>query len=433
MDTQIKKIHQSALGIALMVVLSGLVLMSTIVVEFAYQAQIDYYSAVNKRNQLQAYQLALSGTQFAKLIIKYDKEVQQIVKKTKKDVYVPPLYDLIPVDTSILRSMAVVEDIVGEDTAGGGEPINESEQASSEENYQAINMEEAKSFLDFRGDFSVQIEEEEAKLNLNAFFTLSPKEPRYDRLKKTLYFLLLSKEFADMFEDPYRGARELAQNIADYIDRDEVYNEEEGQERGREASQLNQLQEMKNAKLLSLEELALVPGMTDIIMQKLKPYVTIYGKDERVLVCRAKEALVRAMVLAYTQNNPRMDPLNDTNQELLQKATEAVTDNCPDVNLAAQELDLVLNVKEGSSSSASPFASSRSISESDENTDENRRRNNSRNTQTNTFLDLVSEDRNVYQITSSGRVDETEVNILMVWDTASGSPLSWRQLLWKIN
>ncbi len=426
---KLNQLYKNSLGIALMIVLSGLILVSAIVTEFAYQAQVDYYSAANYRNRLQAYQLALSGTEFGQLILKYDKDVQQIIKKSGKDVYVPPLYDLIPVDTSILRTMAVAEDIIGADQATNDEVENSEEEST----YKAINLEGVESFLDFKGDFSVEIEEEESKLNLNAFYSLSPKDARYDRLKKTLYFLLLDKEFSEIFEDPYRGSRELTQNIVDYIDRDQVYNEEEGQERGREGTNADQNYEMKNAKLISLEELILVPGMNDQVLQKLKPYLTVYGKDDRIFACRARPALVRAMVLSYTQNNPRMEPLNETNQDLLEKATDAVIDNCPDVKLAAQELDVVLNVDATDSSRGSPFAAlPDSKQQNNGNSNNTRRRGGSnRQSQTNTFLDLVAIERNVYNIKSTGRVDETEVTVNVVWDTSAGNPQQWNKLMWK--
>jgi hypothetical protein len=320
-----------------------------------------------------------------------------------------------------------------EEPAEGEEGGEEAAQEPSalEQGMNLIDAKAAQDFLSFNGDFSAEVKEEEAKLNLNAFFTLSPVDKNYDRLKSILYHLLATPEFQGLFEDRYRGAQELAQNIADYIDKDEVHNEPGGEERGREIVRGQGNTTMKNGKALSLEELTLVPGMTEAVFQKLKEYVTIYGPDDKVWVCRAKDPLVRALVLAYSENNPKMEPIKDDNEEMLKKATDAVLNNCPDLKTIAKELDLALGVVEGGEGTETqPTPRTTTTSKEGQTTQETRP---TQKSTSQSFTDLVKEKGVVFGIDAAGLVGESEVKVITVVDTSQGDPKQWKQLFWRVE
>ncbi len=428
-------------GIALLLVLASLALLSGLVVEFAYNANITYNLAFNDKERAQAYYLAQSGIAFSRLIISYDKEAKKLAdqasKKLGKNVQIQPLYEMIPVNSAMLRGLADLD-------AGGAETQPEGAEAAAGEeggvaakevpedaksSLSVIDAKGAESFLAFEGDFSAEIKEEDSKLNLNAFFTLTPTQKEYDRLKGTLYHLLVAPEFQGMFEDRFRGAKELAQNIADFIDRDEGVNEA-GEERGREGVSAGKNVKMKNGKLLTLEELNLVPGMTEPVFKKLKEYVTIYGKDEKVFLCRASEPLVAAVILSYTDNNPKMEPLKDENQELITKAKEAVLNSCPDAKAMADELDKVLGVEQaetqptsgppptvkvgdtggpGTGDPAKPATPAFSLS------------------------NMIKNQADIFQIVGIGTLNDTEVRLKTVIDASSASSKSWKELYWRVE
>lgn len=435
-------------GVALLMVLAGLALLSGLVVEFAYNSNVTFNLALNERDRLQAYYLAESGLQFSKLVIRYDKEAKSVAAKASdklgKPIQIQPLYEMIPLSTQMLRSLSGMglEGMMGGE-GGGVEPpttIGEEPEAGTpsevEAGLQEINLKGAESFLAFEGDFSAEITEEDAKINLNSFYSLSPRKKSYDRLKNVLYHLLADQEFVDLFEDRYRDAKALAQNIADYIDKDESYNEPGGLERGREGASgglsAAGTEQMKNGKLLSLEELILVPGMTDPIFQKLKEYVTVYGTDEKVNLCRAKEPLVRAMVIAYTENNPKMEPIGHDNEELLVKATEAVLNNCPDVGNMSRELDLVLGVapedlekKPTTTTTSSGSAQGRTSSGSEQQEQQDN--------SAGQFGELIKDKADIFTIVSTGNLGESEVKVKLVLDTSNSNPRQWKELYWRVE
>jgi type II secretory pathway component PulK len=425
-------------GIALLLVLSSLALLSGMVVEFAYNTHVTYNLAFNQKERAQAYYLAQSGIAFSRLILAYDKEARKLAdqasEKLGKKVQVPPLYEMIPINTAMLRGLAGL---------GGEEALPEGEEGAEAEKtvppgtgaptaLQALNFGAAEAFLAFEGDFSSEIQEEDSKINVNAFFTLAPTAKEYDRLKAILYHLLVSEEFNGLFEDRFRGAKELAQNIADYVDRDEAITEA-GEERGREGVSGGRQVSLKNGKLLTLEELIMVPGMNDAIFQKLKPYLTVNGKDEKIYLCRAAEPVAAAVILAYTDNNPKMEPLNDENIELLDKAKEAVLNSCPDSQAMANELDKVLGVEttpETDSSGSTPETAPTTVL-----TGETAKGKSPVGTGTASFTltSMIKNQADIYKIVGIGIVGETEVRVKMIVDTAGGGSKNWKELYWRVE
>lgn len=432
MVSKVKKHHSSQpvrrslrqKGVALLMVLATLSVLSAVVVEFAYHSNVTYNLAINDLDRTQAYYLAQSGLNFSKLVLKFDKEVQKVAKDASKnagqEVVVPPLYEMIPIDTALFRAASEFGALGGTSEAG-----EEGEEESSSQ-LGLIDLSGAEEFLDFQGDFAAQIREEDAKLNLNAFYNMPVTGGKYDRFKATLYHLLATPEFAGMFDDRYRGAKELAQNIVDFIDKDEVYNELEGQERGREANTTG-AESLKNAKLLSVEELALVPGMSEPVFQKLKNYVTAYGSDEKVWVCRAEEPLVRALILAYTDNNPKMEPIKDDNEELLSKATELVLANCPSVDNMGTELDKLFGANtEGSTNTGSTGSNTTGGNNTTGNSGQ-------QNTASQSFSDLVKDTGSIYTVVGIGTVGESEVKLKSVLDISNSNPRQWKEIYWRVE
>lgn len=418
-------------------VLASLTLLSGMVVEFAYNSHVTYNIAYNQKERTQAYYLAQSAIAFSRLILAYDKEARKLAdqasEKLGKKVQIPPLYEMIPVNTAMLRGLAGLEEAVPPAAEGGTEGGGAAP-TGAPVLLQTLSLSGAESFLSFEGDFSSEIQEEDSKLNVNAFFTLAPTSKEYDRLKAVLYHLLVGEEFTGLFEDRFRGAKELAQNIADYIDRDEAITEG-GEERGREGVSGGQQVAMKNGKLLTLEELIMIPGMNDAIFQKLKPSLTVYGKDEKIYLCRASEPVAAAVILAYTDNNPKMEPLKDENVELLNKAKEAVLNSCPDSQAMANELDKVLGVETSetdtsSSDDASPESGPTAVL-----TGEKSKGKSPTGTGTASFTltSMIKNEANIYKIVGIGIVGETEVRLKMIVDTSGGGSKNWKELYWRVE
>ncbi len=435
----LKPNRRTARGIALLMVLASLAILSSLVVEFAYNSNVTYNLALNQKDRVQAYYLAESALNFSKLILKFDKEARKLAgeasSKLGRTIQIQPLYEMIPLNSELLRGIAQMEGGAasegGEGEEGGEAAPEGSPGAGGAEALGAFNLKGAESFLAFEGNFSSEIGEEDAKLNVNAFFNLSPAQKSYERLKSTLYHLLLTDEFKGLFEDKFRGAKDLAQNIADYIDKDDAQNEPGGQERGREGVGGGLQVQMKNAKLLSMEELMMVPGMTEDIFQKLKPYLTVYGADEKIFVCRAKDPLVRSLILAYTENNTRMEPVRDDNAELLTKATDAVLNSCPDTQAMANNLDQALGVVQPENT-PNPASSARAGGPTSTLTGATSGGGAGLG-QSDKFSDMVKNENKIFSIIGIGTVGETEVKLKTILDTTNPNPNRWTMMYWRVE
>lgn len=439
-------------GIALLLVLASLALLSGMVVEFSYNAHVTYNLAFNQKERTQAYFLANSGLAFARLIVAYDKEAKKLVdqasKKLGKTVVVPPLYETIPVNTAMIRGLSGLDGSTGGeegaegdgetppegegDAAGEGNDLSKEAPEGAQQAMNILDMKGAQTFLAFEGDFSAEVEEEDTKINLNAFFAMAPTSKEYDRLRNVLYHLMVSDEFKGLFEDRFRGPKELAQSIADYIDRDEAVTEN-GEERGREGLTGGKQVTMKNGKLLTVEELIMVPGMNDAIFKKLRPYVTVYGKDDKILLCRAPETLVAAVILAYTENNPKMEPLKDDNADLIQKAREAVLNSCPDGQAMANDLDKVLGVETPETDSSGTETAPTSVLQGDKSKSPATGAGGILGATANSFESMLKTTADVFRITGIGTVGDTEVRIKTVVDTSGGNAKTWKDLYWRVE
>lgn len=426
-------------GVALLMVLASLAVLTGVVVEFAYNSNVTYNLAMNDLDRVQAYYLAQSGIQFSKLILKFDKEAQKVAKDASKKmgrpIQIQPLYEMIPINTALFRSMAGLSgDLSPEEGAEEPAEAEESEESgldqpsALEQGMNIIDNKGMEEFLNFRGDFSAEVQMEDTKINLNQFHNLSPKQKTYDRLKSTLYHVLASEAFAGMFADRYRDAQELAQNIVDFIDKDEVHNEPGGEERGREVVRGDAQTFMKNAKLITLEELMLVPGMTDDIFQKLKNYVTVYGTDEKIYICRAEDPVARALLIAYSENNPRMEPIKDDNEELLTKLTDAVFGMCPATANMEQAINEVMGINPESEENE-PTSTTSTATKEGSTTQQNQ----AKNSASQGFPDLVKEEGSVYTITGIGTVGESEVRLKTVVNTSGNNSREWKEFYWRVE
>src|SRR3990167_3805119 len=97
-------------GIAILIVISSLMLLTTLVVEFAYNTNVTYHLALNEKDRTQSYYLAQSAVQFSRVVLKYDKEAKQMISKASerlgKPIHVQPLYKMVPINSALLRMLA---------------------------------------------------------------------------------------------------------------------------------------------------------------------------------------------------------------------------------------------------------------------------------------------------------------------------------------
>ncbi|MBI2340437.1 MAG: general secretion pathway protein GspK [Deltaproteobacteria bacterium] len=436
-------------GIALLIVLSTLMVLTASVVEFAYNSRINYRLAIHAKERLEAYYLAKSALNFSRLLLKYNKDAEKLLESAGSagsSFGSEPLYRLMPLSSELLRGVLSgessglpggsegEEEGAEEEGQTGDEGEEEEEKATGEEDIESgvsmVSKEEAEKFLSFEGDFESEITEEQSKYDLNKIASLVSTAPAYDQRKQLLYSLLLSPSFANAFEDQEQDAATLVHAIADWVDSNGLVNEFENIQRGDEEGLYSDAgYKVKNGKLLNLSELRLVAGMTDDIYQLLAPFVTVYSADDKLNVCIGEqEDLIKALVHHYTNHAGCAQPVGYEDEEKMTELATAVSSACPDPDSMASALNSTLGLVDLEESSADSSDTSDSSSSSSTSTAGSKIAGCAFQ-----FKDLLTKDNKIFRIRATGTVGETSVSISTVLNTGSSNPTQWKYLYFRVE
>ena len=434
-------------GIALMIVLSAITLLTSIATEFAYNCNVNYNLALNEKERVQAMLLAESALSLMKLELKLEKEIRAKVASTPAANALGaglsgPLCQQMPLSTGLIRSMFLGEvpegpgGEEGEEEAGGDEGSEEGT-GSPAAFISGLQVDAAEEFLDFEGDFEGECFDESSKFNLNMFFKKNPQDKvmsgvnSYDKAKQLLINVLKRPEYKNLFPDENgKDIEDIVRNIADWIDADDRMNESGGVSTGNEESLYTAGvtgYNVKNGKFLTLDELYMVAGVEDAWFLPIKNNFTVYG-DDKVNVCIAGDEIVAALIVQYANSNQNVPKINPTDKEKIAKLVDVVKNGCtgvkPDVNAIAQALDTALGVQ---SSTAPQTTQPTQTTETEQGA-----------TTTTTsggsgFASMITAESRYYVLYGSGFVGDTTVRITAVLDTKEAQPARWRYVYWKME
>lgn len=326
-------------GVALLSVMMGLALMSSVVTDMSYNEMVRYKLAIYERDSVKAESLAHSGTNIARLLLAAQGAIQPMLTQlAAAQVPLPAhtLWQLIPLESDLLKGMTTgaLQSTFGMDVSEALEERAEtmeqrrSDLASSFDpdadgaGLQPFEPPEG-GFGAFDGNFSVQIQDEESKVSLRGWANQLTPVARY-AYGQRLFGLFQPEKYDFLFlERDNWGNRvtreELVAHIYDYIDSDEEATEpsadmaqwgrmNSGSEDGNYTSYTGI--EPKNAYFDSLQELRLVHGISDEHMLAFGDSLTIYGEGKINLLSannRALEMLVR--LCAMDMSDPSLqDP-----------------------------------------------------------------------------------------------------------------------------
>lgn len=238
-------------GVAILMAVFSMMLMSVIAIEISNLTTVEYLVSSQSLNRVRAYYAAKAGVKFSLLRIKmYQKANEQFGEQLKgqehmldmiwnMDMTWPPVVppNISQVDQGLIQS-AVDESI-------------------------------------FVGQFSASIKSESQKIDVNDL--ASESQALRDATKNQLIQLFQNElETNDEFYDKYSSFRfeELVNDMADWVDEDnESLNG--GGERTRYEVRSDFIP--PNQSFKSLQELRMLPTMTDEIFDFLKDKVTVYG------------------------------------------------------------------------------------------------------------------------------------------------------------
>lgn len=289
-------------GVALLMVVVAIAILTVTGAEFAYNARVDLQLAANQRDEVRAYFLARSGIGLARLLLKFQKQLDQIqmpdISKLLGGVApsgLPPgltpslsiqLWRMAKVDCHMLQAMVKSD---GKDEAS--QSASSGKFAFDEDGEGQSAAQPRRSFGGFEGCFQASISDEEEKINLNR---LDAPAGTAQILVAQALALFGDKKYEFVFEKEDANKvkstpQEVLIAMRDWVDEDEVQatlnlSGQAGVEpfvRGfsDENSPYDKLEtryRAKNGRMDSLEELFMVSGVNDRFMAAFADKLTVY-------------------------------------------------------------------------------------------------------------------------------------------------------------
>ena len=416
-------------GIALLLVLSAIAVITTAVTEFSYNTNVNYHLALNERDRLQAYYLAKSSYRFMLLELKFDRVFRSMVKRYNLGQYMGgsvqlPLCQQFPLSTSLLRGIFLGGGLSGLMGGEGEGADGEEGEAPEQEITESLSMsarEEAGDFLGFEGDFDGECFDDSTKISLNGFYDLSVEAPvgkisALDKYKLFVLQLLDREEYKKYFPEDGLTKSEIVDNIADWVDKDKNINRKGGGSAGSESSiyeRENLKYPVKSGKLLSLDESYLIQGVVTKWFNPVSENLTVYG-DGKINPCTSDQSLMETLVLYYINVTPGLPPIKADDKETMDQVITAMREPC---ELGMSGDDLITKVAGG-------FASALGASSAGEVTP---------TTITNDFRKLLTADTRFFSLKLNGTVAKITMRIKAVVDIKESNPSNWKILYWRIN
>jgi general secretion pathway protein K len=276
--------------VALLAVMAALAVVATFTLQYAYESNIDYASAVNAKDEMRAHYLARSGMNLSRLAIKVQKDV---VDKYRKQLGDMQIADYLPM-------------IMG--AFGGGKDEVESLAALAGN----IDTSRIKGLGLSDGEFSVDMSTDDGKINVNC---AGGSAKTQEQLALVLSALVASPQYDRLFEDrdadgQYTDRQTFVSAIIDWIDRDTALFGTSGAPEQYGYESFEDPYEPRNNYIDSIDELQLVRGMDDRRWELFGPAFTIYGGC-KVNVAAANDLNVIVALIWQTAKNPDDPVLRD--------------------------------------------------------------------------------------------------------------------------
>jgi general secretion pathway protein K len=305
-----KRLRQRRSGVALLLVITTVAILTVIVTELSYTARVRFLVAAHERERAQAYWISQSGINFYRLILTTNKQMEgnaslAAITSSMGVNLGDGLWQMIPFfNTGLLRmiftSGGELDDVEEEDLEAftkTGEVSDEVTEASREG-----GLFSDRNFLDFKGDFSAEVTDEDSKLNLSLLGSTSGSVED-SAIGKQLYGLMSGEEHDQWFRDKDIDRWEIIANLKDWVDLD---GNRSGRSGGYEDSLYNNLDSpylSKNAPLDTFDEIRLVEGWQDDVMDRFAAQLTIYGPG-KVNMNTASDEVLTALLKANISPPP---------------------------------------------------------------------------------------------------------------------------------
>ena len=250
-------------GIAIVMVLAAITLISAIVIEINYRSQVSAMVVANRRDGEKAYELARAAVRWSIFRLQLDNALDQIpvIQGTnyggRKD-------DLSEVQWAVPLPYPLPVGALGAKTEGGD--VAAAPPAES----------------DIGGSFVSALTDESSKINLNDVGSngIPGSTRNWSAAAIILENLLLTPRFQTHFKG--KDHREILWAIDDWTDGDSEVNHLGGGIEDAEYQTEDRDLHVKNAPFYSVEEIRLLKPMTEELFREIRPFVTVYPFDSRI-------------------------------------------------------------------------------------------------------------------------------------------------------
>jgi general secretion pathway protein K len=305
---------RSQRGVALLMVVVSIAILTAVAAEFAYQSRVDLEMAVNQRDALRAEYLAKSSMGLARMLLMFQKQLDRTTAS------LPGLTGgNSPINMQIWR-MAKIDCLMLQallPQAQGRNPKFSMDRTDAVDDSGRIQ------YGGFAGCFDARIEDEQEKLNLNALVGLQTGTAQ--GTAQGFYNLIADKRFDFVFdrEDSNRVKASPADTmlaIKDWADDDEVQTSLQVNTQGMVTLQNGFSDEgglytryspryrPKNGWFDSVGELYLVYGVTDRFMAAFGDRLTVYPDPNAPLNVNSTDPVVLGLIVRLVADPTRPDP-----------------------------------------------------------------------------------------------------------------------------
>lgn len=320
-------------GVALIIVVVAITLLTVVATEFAYNQRVDLQLAANQRDEVRAYYMARSGIALSRLLLRFQKQVDQtpipnlgsILQGLTGGTTSPDqaaasnlniqLWKMARVDCYMLKGL------IQSDTGNEREEERVASLFSEGASPELASGLQQRSYGGFEGCFLATISDEEEKLNV-----LRLNAGAGDALPTAMRMmdLLGDERFEFLFErEDSNGVRVTPQDVVlaikDWVDEDEVQSAMNLTNATQpfvagfspEAVHYDRFDpryEPKNASFDSLDELYRVHGVTDRFMAAFRDRLTVYPDINSKPNVNTDDPMMMYMAILSVADPNRPDP-----------------------------------------------------------------------------------------------------------------------------
>jgi len=295
-------------GVALLFVIASVMLLTIFMTEVASGTAQRMQLAAQHRDEAKAQAIAHTGVHLYRLILMVSKQVGQNPMVAQYGamfgINADSIWQMVPTfNTQLLRLVL---------SSGGGEVDDEEAAAMvaqgglTEEQREASREEGTalrRNFLDFDGDFSASIQDENQKIYVGKFQATNMGELLTDPAAMEIMALLNRESYRPWLRENNLVPEELIGNLVDWTDADDI----KLYQGGRESADYERLEPPylpKNAPFDTREEIRLVEGWhLDGVWERAGRQLTIYG-DGKINVNTAHQPVIRAILTAFYDGVP---------------------------------------------------------------------------------------------------------------------------------